>query len=89
VVRSLEERALLDARPGRTADEAAADAGRVLPAHADRLRAAAQEFDAVTYGGRRAGEQTYRDLSGLDHDLERTRPVAPGAPRAAGPGAAG
>lgn len=91
VVRSLEERALLDVRPGRTADEAAADAGRSLPAHTDRLRAAAQQFDAVTYGGRRATEPAYRELAALDHDLERTRPepVAPGAPRAAGPGGAG
>ena len=31
VVRSLEERAVLDERPGRTADEAAAEAGRALP----------------------------------------------------------
>ncbi|MET9447153.1 DUF4129 domain-containing protein [Streptomyces cinerochromogenes] len=75
LVRSLEERALLDARPGRTADEAAAEAGRVLPAHADRLRAAAREFDDVTYGGRRAGEQSYRRLAELDRDLERTKPT--------------
>ena len=54
IVRSLEERALLDPRPGRTADEAAAEAGRALPAHADRLRAAARDFDDVTYGGRTA-----------------------------------
>ena len=75
IVRSLEERALLDVRPGRTADEAAADAARALPAHTDRLRAAAREFDDVTYGGRRAGEQSYRRVAELDHDLERTRPV--------------
>jgi len=75
VVRSLEERALLDARPGRTADEAASEAGRTLPAHADRLRAAARDFDDVTYGGRAAGEGTYRRLAALDDDLERTKPV--------------
>ncbi|WP_420709323.1 DUF4129 domain-containing protein [Streptomyces sp. NRRL B-3648] len=75
LVRSLEERALLDVRPGRTADEAAAEAGRVLPAHADRLRAAAREFDDVTYGGRRAGEQSYHRIAELDRDLERTRPT--------------
>ncbi|MGW1029294.1 DUF4129 domain-containing protein [Streptomyces sp. NPDC002577] len=75
VVRSLEERALLDPRPGRTSDEAAAEAGRVLPAHADRLRAAAREFDDVTYGGRTADEQAYRRVSDLDRDLERTKPV--------------
>ncbi|MEU5345179.1 DUF4129 domain-containing protein [Streptomyces sp. NPDC020766] len=75
VVRSLEERALLDPRPGRTADEAAAEAGRTLPAHTDRLRAAARDFDDVTYGGRTAGPDTYQRLSQLDRDLERTRPV--------------
>ncbi|MET8772304.1 DUF4129 domain-containing protein [Streptomyces sp. NPDC004658] len=74
LVRSLEERALLDVRPGRTADEAAAEAGRVLPAHADRLRAAARDFDDITYGGRTAGEQSYHRLAQLDHDLEHTRP---------------
>ncbi|MFE9686174.1 DUF4129 domain-containing protein [Streptomyces sp. NPDC006285] len=75
VVRSLEERALLDPRPGRTADEAAAEAGRTLPAHTDRLRAAARDFDDVTYGGRTAGPETYHRLAQLDQDLERTKPV--------------
>ncbi|MDT9700581.1 DUF4129 domain-containing protein [Streptomyces sp. P17] len=74
IVRSLEERALLDARPGRTADEAAAEAGRPLPAHTDRLRTAARDFDDVTYGGRAATEPTYRRIAALDHDLESTKP---------------
>ncbi|MFF7841418.1 DUF4129 domain-containing protein [Streptomyces ossamyceticus] len=79
VVRSLEERALLDARPGRTADEAASEAGRVLPAHADRLRTAARDFDDVTYGGRAAAEGTYRHLAALDDDLERAKPALAGS----------
>lgn len=74
VVRALEERALLDVRPGRTADEAAAEAGRALPAHTDRLRTAARAFDDVTYGGRSATEQSYHRLAELDRDLERTKP---------------
>ncbi|GAP51231.1 DUF4129 domain-containing protein [Streptomyces azureus] len=74
LVRALEERALLDARPGRTADEAAAEAGRALPAHTDRLRAAARDFDDVTYGGRSATEQSYHRIAELDRDLERTKP---------------
>ncbi|AYN43799.1 DUF4129 domain-containing protein [Streptomyces dangxiongensis] len=74
LVRSLEERALLDERPGRTADEAAAEAGRVLLAHTERLRAAAREFDDVTYGGRGASAQAYHRIVELDRDLERTRP---------------
>ncbi|MDT6983986.1 DUF4129 domain-containing protein [Streptomyces lusitanus] len=79
VVRALEERALLDPRPGRTADEAAAEAGRPLPAHTDRLRTAARDFDDVTYGGRSATEDTYRRLAALDGDLERTRPALAGS----------
>ncbi|MER8220218.1 DUF4129 domain-containing protein [Streptomyces sp. NPDC094143] len=74
LVRALEELALLDVRPGRTADEAAAEAGRALPAHTDRLRAAARDFDDVTYGGRSATEQAYHRMAELDRDLERTKP---------------
>ncbi|GGW25967.1 DUF4129 domain-containing protein [Streptomyces caelestis] len=74
LVRALEERALLDARPGRTADEAAAEAGRALPTHTDRLRTAARDFDDVTYGGRSATEQSYHRIAELDRDLERTKP---------------
>ncbi|WP_405583483.1 DUF4129 domain-containing protein [Streptomyces sp. NBC_01092] len=81
IVRSLEERALLDVRPGRTADEAAADAGRSLPAHSDRLRAAARDFDDVTYGGRTATQQAYERLAELDRDLKNTKPqLASSAP---------
>ncbi|MGA4849231.1 DUF4129 domain-containing protein [Streptomyces sp. G5(2025)] len=75
IVRALEERALLDPRPGRTADEAAADAARPLPAHTGRLRAAAHAFDDVTYGGRTADEAAYLRLAELDRDLERAKPV--------------
>jgi hypothetical protein len=74
IVRSLEERALLDARPGRTADEAAAEAGRTLPAHTDRLRTAARDFDDVTYGGRTATQEAYHRLADLDRDLDATKP---------------
>ncbi|MFS0697114.1 DUF4129 domain-containing protein [Streptomyces nitrosporeus] len=75
LVRALEDRALLDPRPGRTADEAAADAGRLLPAHASRLRAAARTFDDVTYGGRPADEAAYRRLRALDQEIEAAKPL--------------
>ncbi|MFB7398215.1 DUF4129 domain-containing protein [Streptomyces sp. NPDC056191] len=75
IVRSLEERTLLDPRPGRTADEAAAEASRSLPAHADDLRLAVRVFDDVTYGGRTADETAYRRIEELDTALERTRPT--------------
>ncbi|MEU0377990.1 DUF4129 domain-containing protein [Streptomyces cyaneofuscatus] len=83
IVRSLEERALLDPRPGRTADEAATEAGRALPAHAARLRSAARDFDDVTYGGRTAGQPTYLALRALDTELDEAKPVLPGASRGA------
>ncbi|MFF5935419.1 DUF4129 domain-containing protein [Streptomyces sp. NPDC012508] len=75
IVRSLEERTLLDPRPGRTADEAAAEAARSLPSRSDELRAAARSFDDVTYGGRTADELAYRRIEELDTALERTRPT--------------
>lgn len=74
VVRSLEERALIEPRPGRTADEAAAEAAASLPGHTDRLHTAARQFDDVAYGGRSADEAAYERLAALDEDLERTRP---------------
>lgn len=83
VVRSLEERALLDPRPGRTADEAAAEAGRPLPEHADELRAAARAFDDVTYGGRTADRRAYERLRELDLALERAKPLTAGAAQGA------
>ncbi|WP_410605388.1 DUF4129 domain-containing protein [Amycolatopsis sp. lyj-90] len=76
VVRSLEERALLDEKSGRTADEAADEAGRMLPDVAVPLRAGARLFDDVHYGGIPATEAGYRSLSELDERCRRTRPVA-------------
>ncbi len=78
VVRSLEERTLLDPRPGRTADEAAAEAAVSLPDHAAALRAAARTFDDVTYGGRTADADTYARLRTLDLTLARTKPLLTG-----------
>ncbi|MFB7917771.1 DUF4129 domain-containing protein [Streptomyces sp. NPDC056061] len=83
VVRSLEERALLDPRPGRTADEAAAEAARPLPSQATRLRAAAREFDDVTYGGRVTDRQAYLTMRALDLDLEAAKPLLTSTPRGA------
>ncbi|MEU0718457.1 DUF4129 domain-containing protein [Streptomyces lavendulocolor] len=83
IVRSLEERTLLEPRPGRTADEAAAEAARPLSAHADELRAAARTFDDVTYGGRTADQPAYQRLKDVDTALERARPDLSDATRGA------
>lgn len=74
LVRSLEERALIEPRPGRTADEAAAEAGALLPSHASTLAAAAVAFDEVTYAGRTADEAAYARMRDLDDALQRTSP---------------
>ncbi|MEU6661094.1 DUF4129 domain-containing protein [Streptomyces sp. NPDC046821] len=79
IVRSLEERALLDPRPGRTADEAATEAAHPLPTHATELRAAARHFDDVTYGGRTATRDTYEHLTTLDTAVSRTTPDLTGS----------
>ncbi|MEV6972522.1 DUF4129 domain-containing protein [Kitasatospora sp. NPDC093806] len=82
LVRGLEERTLLDTRPGRTADEAAAEAGRALPEHAAALTAAARAFDDIAYGERTADQAAFQLLRDLDRTLERARPVL--APAAGG-----
>ena len=76
VVRALEERALLDARSGRTADEAAIEAGVLLPNVADELRHGARLFDDVHYGGREGTEAAYTTLTELDERCRREKPVA-------------
>jgi hypothetical protein len=75
IVRSLEERAILDERPGRTADEAVRDAGVELPAYAGDLRAAARTFDGVAYGGYPAGHDQYASIATLDTRLTSARPA--------------
>ena len=89
VVRDLEERDLVDARPGRTADEIASDAGSALPSVAGGLRDGARTFDDVWYGGRPADAAAYRRLVDLDSAVAAARPgdparrevLAPAAPR--------
>jgi hypothetical protein len=79
VVRALEQRGLLDTRSGRTADEAAADAGRLLPDCAEALRDGARLFDDVHYGGHAATPEGYRRLVELDERCAAARPLALGA----------
>jgi len=80
IVRGLEERDLLEPSAGRTADEAAVQAGRALPERAEELRAAARLFDEVCYGGRPAGPDADSRLRELDEAVRRTRPAPAVAP---------
>jgi hypothetical protein len=54
IVGELEDRGVLEPRPGRTADEVARDAGAIVPTVAADLRSAARLFDEIWYGGRPA-----------------------------------
>jgi hypothetical protein len=73
VIRQLEEDGRLDGRPARTADEAAADAGRSLPAHAADLRAGARIFDEVLYGEHPASATQDQRLRALDDAIRASR----------------
>jgi hypothetical protein len=75
LIRSLEERTLLNPRPGRTADEAAREAGRQLPEHAAALADAARLFDDIAFGDRTADQTAYQRLVDLDERLRGTRPL--------------
>ncbi len=79
ILRSLEERAVLDERPGWTADEASAVAASVLPPCADDLRTASRLFDDVCYGDRAAGPDDDAWLRGVDQRVQDARPVAAAA----------
>lgn len=83
IVRELETRGVLEPRPGRTADEVARDAGRLVPAVSGDLRTAAGIFDEVWFGGRAADAQADVLLRQADERIRRaqlsvagTRPVA-------------
>jgi hypothetical protein len=76
LVRELEDRGLVDARPGRTADEVARDAGARLPTAASDLRLAARIFDDIWYGGRPADATSYARLVEIDAAVASARPTA-------------
>ena len=75
LVKGLEERTLLDERPGRTADEAATAAGARLPGLARELADAATTFDAVVYGRREVGADDEARMRALEHRVQQVRPA--------------
>jgi hypothetical protein len=74
IIRDLEERAILEPRVGRTADEVAAEAGAALPDVAADLARAARIFDEVWYGRRPATAEMAADLEHIDGRVQRARP---------------
>jgi Domain of unknown function (DUF4129) len=81
VARQLEESAVLNPVPGRTATELARDAGLALPGLAGQFRAAADAFNDVTYGERPGTEPEYLLVKDLD---DRLRHESRGTAAAAG-----
>ena len=75
LLRGLEERTVLDERPGRTAHEAAHEAGLRLAGHASDLDQAGRLFDDVCYGDAEADRSGFQWLAELDGTVARTRPA--------------
>ena len=66
LVRASQERGLIDAHPGWTADEVAAEVGLRVPDARDALEAAARTFDEVRYGGRPGSAAAYGAVADAD-----------------------
>ncbi|MEU7630038.1 DUF4129 domain-containing protein [Nocardia sp. NPDC049220] len=78
VLRGLEQRGVLEVRRSRTARETADDATTALSLQVGtELRPAANSFDEVVYGGRRATEDEYRRLEYADRFSAAAPPPAP------------
>lgn len=78
VVRSAEDRAILDPQPGRTADEAARALSVPFNSQSGRLARAAATFDGVRYGNRAADSGDYRQMVELDTALDAMKPATAG-----------
>jgi len=76
IAADLDERGVLPPRPGRTADELAAEAGRELPSQAETLRTAARLFDDIRYGDKEGGLAGYQLVSRVAENVRTARPVA-------------
>ena len=91
IAAELAERDVLPARPGRTADELAAEAGAELPVLAADLRTVTRLFDDIRYGDKDGSRAGYELVSRVDKDVRAARPgsgtapapvlAAPGVPR--------
>lgn len=76
IVRGLEERGLLDPRPGRTVTEIVAVVRRRLPDAADQLRHGGDVFSDIWYGGRSATADDDVLLRQVSETVAATKPSA-------------
>jgi hypothetical protein len=75
MVRAGEERDVVPAAPGRTAEEVASALGRAFPGHATQLRRAAGTFNTVRYGHGQATQAMADDLEATDAAVAAATPV--------------
>ena len=73
LVRAGQERGLIDAQPGWTADEVALALGRALPPVASALATAARVFDDVRYGGRPATSEGHDTIRIAEEQVRTAR----------------
>lgn len=74
IAADLDEREILPARPGRTADELAEEAGRELPALAADLRTVTRLFDDVRYGDLDGTQSGYALVRRVGTEVQTARP---------------
>ncbi|MDR1427831.1 MAG: DUF4129 domain-containing protein [Bifidobacteriaceae bacterium] len=75
LARSLDDRSIIDASPGQTAEEIASAAAVRLPGLGDRLAQAALLFDVLAYSDKNGDQVSYTLMSQLDRDVLRATPV--------------
>jgi len=75
IAKDMSDRTLLDDAPGRTAHEVGLALASPFPDHAERLARAADVFDSVRYGHRRATADQAVEVQQLDAELVKARPV--------------
>jgi hypothetical protein len=80
IARDMSDRRVLDDAPGRTAHEVSLALASPFPGHADRLAGAADLFDSVRYGHRRANQAQATGIHQLDAELATTRPTLAASP---------
>jgi hypothetical protein len=80
IAKDMSDRRVLDDAPGRTAHEVSLAVAPAFPDHADRLARAADLFDSVRYGHRRASADQAGRIHQLDAGLATTRPHLAASP---------
>jgi hypothetical protein len=71
----MSNRRVLEDAPGRTAHEVSLALASPFPDHADRLALAADLFDSVRYGHRRASAHQAGQIQELDAELATSHPL--------------